>query len=174
MRFFEDPKALVAVVTLEDGQSFEFDFNKIITEDARGVESRLYAATTFLSRLLLLKSTANKLYYQTKLRLTNDYWRTAKEKNFEALGLPSDGTQKPSATHLTGWMQAQEDYNNYKGFRDFIEGKITALTTTYIPRLRDLAQKSAIGEAETYGARPPQGNDDPFPPPPAGSAAGVR
>jgi hypothetical protein len=172
MQFFQDPKAMVAVLTLEN-ERYEFDFNKIITEDARGVEHRLYQATTFLTRFLMLKKDANKLYYQVKARLTAQYWRTSAEKNFAALGLPEDGKTKPGATHLTSWMQCQDDYNEYKGFRDFVEDSISALTMTYIPRLRDLATKSAVGERETSGTQPPQSNDDPFPSPQAGSA-GVR
>lgn len=177
MQFFHDVKAMVAFVTTEDGERYEFDLNKIMTEDARGVEARLFEATKFLSRFLLLKKDVNKFYYKVKLRLTNQYWRTAMEKNFEALGLPADGkTQKPSASHLTSWMQTQDDYNEYKGFRDFVEDSISALTTTYIPRLRDLAKKSAIGESEVSGARPPQGpqEQDSFPPPPVEPKSGVR
>lgn len=176
MKFTNDVRANVAHVEI-DGDTYEFNMAKIQAQDARGIDERLYLATTMLSRLHFIKGKANSAYYRMKQALASQYWSIAAEKNFAALGLPADGKgQKPGSTHLTGWMQAQPDYQNLRELRDWTEDAITAMTTVWIPRLRDLSTQTSVGERETAGTKPPQSPEPlPFAPPPVqGQGAGVR
>lgn len=119
-----------------------FDLSPVINPRSVGLETAWEKGCEIYQKLIGLLTVIQNQHSRTKAALYQEYKQIPVNKD-ATKGAINPGTD----THFTSlWMPAQERYQFSRMQRDLVLGTMTALSMTYLPRLRMLFEKSDYGE----------------------------
>jgi len=132
----------IVQVNLVSGESYSFDLTPVITVQSIGIEAAWEKACLMLADMTSLLPRVQNQHNSIKADLYQEFKALPVNKD-KANGDYNPGTD---VFFNSTWLSSHPRYMESRAQRDALEGTVTSLRLTYIPRIKQLHEGVSTGE----------------------------